>query len=343
MATGPASRNRNALRIGACLSLSGRFARFGRQAADGLEAWRSLDGAVDLVVADDESDPATLEARLPRVARQCDVLLGPYSTQLARRAGRVASEAGWLLWNHGGSGDDVQAASPGHVVSILTPTSQYAEPFLQLLASGRADDVLLLVHGKGSFGKQVIAGAQASARRLGLRTVCAGPQTEFASVDLPSRWNLLSAGLFEEDVELVRQARTLARPPQLMCTVAAGVREFADAVGDPEGVFGIGQWFPGAVRDPDLGPSEPDFLAAYSARSDGLPDYPAVQAAAGAALATHCARTVGATARDLLWASVSALETQTLFGGFKINPATGAQVKHEAVLVRWTAGGLELA
>jgi ABC-type branched-subunit amino acid transport system substrate-binding protein len=343
MTTGQASRSRKALRIGACLSLSGRFARFGRQAACGLEAWRSLDGTANLVVEDDRSDPATLEVTLPRVARRCDILLGPYSTQLMKRAGQLASEAGWLLWNHGGSGDDAQTAFPGHVVSILTPTSQYAEPFLRRLASGPADDVLLLVHGKGSFGKQVTAGAQASARRLGLRTVLVGPQTGLASVDLPSRWNLFSAGLFEEDVELVRQARTLARPPRLVCTVAAGVREFAAAVGNPEGVFGIGQWFPGTVRDPDLGPSEPDFLTAYSALSDVFPDYPAVQAVAGATLATHCARTVGGTTRDLLWSSVSTLETQTLFGRFKINPTTGAQVKHEAVLVRWAAGRMVLA
>jgi hypothetical protein len=29
------------LRVGACLSLSGRFAQFGRQATLGLDAWRS--------------------------------------------------------------------------------------------------------------------------------------------------------------------------------------------------------------------------------------------------------------------------------------------------------------
>ena len=44
------------LRVGACLSLSGKFAQFGRQAALGLEAWRSLDGDAELVIEDDESD-----------------------------------------------------------------------------------------------------------------------------------------------------------------------------------------------------------------------------------------------------------------------------------------------
>ena len=123
------------LRIGACLSLSGRFAQFGRQAAQGLETWRSLDGAAEILVEDDCSDRRTLEAVLPGVAARCDILLGPYSTQLMRAAGRMAAESGWLVWNHGGSGDDVEGAHPGHVVSVLTPTSRYAEPFLLQLAS----------------------------------------------------------------------------------------------------------------------------------------------------------------------------------------------------------------
>jgi hypothetical protein len=90
------------LRIGACLSLTGKFARFGRQAAAGLEAWRSLTGAVEVIVEDDRSDRDVLGAVLPGVAARCDLLLGPYSTVLMREAGRVAADAGWLEWNHGG-------------------------------------------------------------------------------------------------------------------------------------------------------------------------------------------------------------------------------------------------
>ena len=114
------------LRIGACLSLSGKFAQFGRQAAQGLETWRSLDGTAEILVEDDRSDRKTLETVLPGVAARCVILLGPYSTQLMRAAGRIAAESGWLVWNQGGSGDDVERAHPGHVVSILTPTSRYA-------------------------------------------------------------------------------------------------------------------------------------------------------------------------------------------------------------------------
>src|SRR5687768_12082093 len=115
------------LRLGACLSLSGRYARFGRQAANGLKAWQSLrEVGVELRVEDDGSNPDGVAGALSRLASGCELLLGPYSTQLMREAGRAMADIDALLWNHGGSGDDVQGLSPGRVVSVLAPTSRYA-------------------------------------------------------------------------------------------------------------------------------------------------------------------------------------------------------------------------
>jgi ABC-type branched-subunit amino acid transport system substrate-binding protein len=326
------------LRVGACLSLTGRFARFGTQAARGLAAWVALaDGAV-IVIEDDESSPRRLETVLPRVAGRCDVLLGPYSTRLARVAGQLAADSGWLLWNHGGSGDDVEAAHPGHVVSVLTPATRYAEPFLRHLTNGPPGVRLRMTHGAGSFGRQVIAGAQAAAGRLGIKATVAGPAQPPGSGHAPGPWGLLCAGTFEEDVAAVRRARALPRPPAVVCAVAAGVREFAQAVADADGIFGVGQWFPGAGGPCDLGPSEAAFLAAYAARHPSVPDYPAVQAAAGAVIAAHCARLAGGAGRDVLWQAALGLQARTLFGGFEIDQ-DGVQVGHDAVLVRWTADG----
>src|SRR5260370_20726498 len=109
------------VRIGACLSLSGKYARFGRQAAMGLETWQSLDRGAELQVEDDHSDRRALEAALPSVAARCDILLGPYSTQLMRAAGRIAAESGWLLWNHGGARGDRARAQPAPPLSLPTP------------------------------------------------------------------------------------------------------------------------------------------------------------------------------------------------------------------------------
>ena len=231
------------------------------------------------------------------MAARCDILLGPYSTQLTRTAGRMAAESGWLVWNHGGSGDDVEGAHPGHVISVLTPTSRYAEPFLLQLASerGSARD-LCIVHGPGSFGRQVADGAEAIARRLGIPTVRAAADAQVPPPGISGEWDLFSAGVFEQDAELVSKVLRSPTPPRRVCAIAAGVREFGHVVDDPNGVFGIAQWFPGSRRAVALGPAEDEFLGAYAAARAAVPDYPAVQAAAGAVIAARCARLAGGTA-----------------------------------------------
>jgi len=318
------------------LSLSGRFGRFGRQAARALQAWASLDGGAQVLIEDDASDVSRLRAVLPEVAAASDLLLGPYSTLLMRAAGELAAEAGWIAWNHGGSGDDVETAHPGHVISVLTPASRYAEPFLARLAGGTpAPAGLRIIHGTGRFGRQVAAGAEAHARQLGITRLRTGPAGTLLCEDPPDDWILLTAGTFEDDIQAVARARGLANPPQFICAVAAGVREFGKAVTNPAGTFGIAQWFPRTGQRPHLGPAEEQFLAAYGTQT-ALPDYPAVQAAAAAVIAAHCARLAGTTRPQALWQAASSLNTSTLFGTFKIDPATGAQTSHPTVLLQWT-------
>jgi hypothetical protein len=331
------------IRVGACLSLSGRYARFGCQAARALEVWRALDAHVDLVIEDDQSDPQVLKRILAQMADASDVLLSPYSTQLVRAAASMASAEGWLLWNHGGSGDDVENSHAGHLVSLLTPASRYPEQFIRRVLNGE-DIELWIVSGKGSFGRQVAEGADQAAQSAGIRTRRLEHDGAWPSNAPSASWALFSAGTFEQDVETVRRIQDHPRPPATICAVAAGVQEFTREVERPEGIYGVGQWFPGAVANsPEIGPSEATFVSAYAGHAIARIDYPGVQAVAGAALAVHCARQAGTTAPEQLWAEAAALDTETLFGGFKIDPVTGAQVKHQAVLVRWTDGELALA
>jgi hypothetical protein len=302
-------------------------------------------------VADDRSNSQVLAAALPVVAARCDLLLGPYSTGLLRMAGRLAAEHGWLLWNHGGAGDDVLGAHPGHLVSVLTPASRYAEPFVRLLATTRPRAHLWIASGRGAFGRQVAAGAEAAAGRLGLPVARLDPAAGPPPGDRP--WDLFCAGSFEEDVAVIRRVRRAGPPPRVVGAVAAGVREFGASGLDPAGVYGVGQWFPGSpeARHPAVGPAEDEFLAAYAARHGVWPDYPAIQAVAAAALATHCLRQTGAPGVSggpgvsgapgpdgALWRAALALDTSTLFGAFQVRPPDGRQVAHAPVLTRWHHG-----
>lgn len=339
------------MRLGACLSLTGRYARFGRQAAAGLRAWRAASRVdVDLRVDDDASEPGQVAGCLLQLASHCDLVLGPYSSQLMRAAAKVLPEAGFMLWNHGGAADDVQAACPRRIVSVLTPASHYARPFLGLLAAQgrggprggvRAGELLRVARGKGMFAGQVAAGAEALARQLGI----SAESWDLAQGPLPAvgedlAWDLLCAGTFEEDVATVARVQTLAKPPRLVCAIAAGVRDFGRALPNATGIYGVAQWLPEASLYPEVGPTGTEFVAAYQQVAASLPDYPAAQAAAAAALALRCAESSGSVAPEALWSVAVGLKVKTFFGAFSIDPETGVQIAHQVVLTLWSERGL---
>lgn len=317
------------IRAGACLSLTGRFAPFGTQAANGLCLWADMTGA-ELAVLDDESEPAVLTERLDELAPEVDVLFGPYSTVLMRAAISVATAAGRLLFNHGGSGGDL--SRPGGVVNVLTPARRYADPFVALLAA-TADAPLFTAAGRGTFGRHVINGGRNAAHAAGLNI------DVFDPADPPAgTWDLLSAGVYEDDIAAVRHAQALPNPPRLVCSVAAGVARFAQDVENPEGVYGIGQWAPGVVQAVDTGMDEAAFLGAWSDRFNDTPDYPAVQAYAAGVIAGETARRAESTDPGALWQEVAGLDIATVFGRFRIDSATGEQIGHNAVLTQWHNG-----
>jgi ABC-type branched-subunit amino acid transport system substrate-binding protein len=302
-----------------------------------------IEEALELHVEDDGSDPDQVAGALAQVAGDCDLLLGPYSTQLMRAAGQAMEEVDGLLWNHGGSGDDVQGLCAGRIVSVLAPTSRYAAPFIRARGSGDDRCPLWVVRGRGRFARQVAGGAVSEAERLGIEVLEKRADEQGAWLeDASAPWDLFSVGTFEDDVAIVSDASSAARPPRAICSIAAGVRAFADEVGDPAGIYGIAQWFPGSEPRPDVGPPERDFVTAYRRMAGASPDYPAVQAAAAAALALHCAHVAGSTEPGELWAAATELQTTTLYGGFRIDETTGAQLGHAPVLVRWDGGEPQL-
>ena len=226
------------------------------------------------------------------------------------------------------------------MVSVPAPASRYAVPFVRLVARAPVRAPLRIVQGAGSFGRQVAGGAEDAGRGLSLDTVRVGLDAAGWDEDGPAVWDLFSVGAFDDDVAAVTRALHSRRPPRALCSVAAGVREFARKVTDREGIYGVAQWFSGGGGVAELGPAEDAFIERYAGRTGAMPDYPAAQAFAVAVIAAHCARAAGDLSVEALWQAAVSLETTTLFGVFRIDPRTGAQVGHETTLVRWSAEGV---
>jgi ABC-type branched-subunit amino acid transport system substrate-binding protein len=306
------------------LSLTGKYGRQGTEAAEGVRLWADQ-ASIRLTLIDDHSSKARAVEAYAGWIDGVDLLLGPYASGLVRAVGPLVRDAGRILWNHGGSADDL--AQPG-IASLPAPASTYFEGIVDE-AINRNLGRLIVVQGPGPFARTVANGAKTRAAEQGIDI-----QTIDASAvenEVLDEAALLVAGPFEHDVAVVRGLRDRGHSPALLGAVAAGIPAFAQELGDAaEGVLAPVQWWPDS-QTPKIGPSGTDFVTHHQHRTGRHPSYPAAQAAAAGYLA-HAAHRLDLGVDDLpRWT------TSTLFGDFTLDPDWN-QVGHHITTIHWQRG-----
>ena len=351
-----------AIKVGAVLSLRGRFAPQGRQARDGLSLWvedvnaagglevrdRDAQWPVELIVYDDESrsGPAAARAEHLIVNDRVDLLVGPYGSSLTLVVAAVAERHRKVLWNHGGASDVVTRQGLRWVVSLLSPASQYFVGILEMIRSVAPGvrRLVLLHRASGTFAPTVIAGAETYARQHGFQIALQAryppAPSELASlvahVAACEPDVVLGVGRTEDDLRFARAWRTAGRGTALIGLVATPIQLFRQTLGsDADGFVGPSQWEPSLRYRPDIGPAPAAFAARFHERYSAEPDYPAAQAYAAGLMAQRCIDVAGTLQDEPLRATANRLELTTLYGDFKLDPVTGEQLGHRLVAVQW--------
>jgi branched-chain amino acid transport system substrate-binding protein len=337
--------------VAGVISLSGRYALQGRQAGAGLQQAvadvRRAGGVQlgdrrvlpELVILDDRGTRAGVRRALGALG-EADLVLGPYGSDLVREAAAWAVHRGRVLWNHGGSADDVERLAG--VLSVASPASRYLASILEALAPQRRSARVLIAVGGGGFGRHAAQGARQTAARLGMSVIGSVPHHEVP--EAPDADVLLMAGTFEQDVALVRRLRT--RPP-IIGAVAAGLGAFVHGLGHrAEGVLAPTQWEEGVHFAVDVGPRPVHVVRALRARvlptlsagsGAGHVEYPSAQAYAAVLVALHCVEHGGSLDDETLGASARRLRCTTFFGRFGLG-YDGRQLEHGVLVVQWRAG-----
>jgi ABC-type branched-subunit amino acid transport system substrate-binding protein len=306
------------------LSLTGQYERQGTEAAEGVRLWADEAG-IRLTLIDDHSSKARAVDAYAGWIDGVDLLLGPYASGLVRAVAPLVRDARRILWNHGGSADDL--AQPG-IASLPAPASTYFEGIVDE-AIERKVRRLIMVQGPGPFARTVANGAKTrgSERGIDSQTIDAATVENEALNDAA----LLVAGPFEHDVAVVRSLRDRGQSPALIGAVAAGIPAFGHELGEAaEGVLAPVQWWPDS-QTPKIGPSGTDFVTHYQHRTGRHPSYPAAQAAAAGYLAQAAHRL------DLGVDDLPRWTTSTFFGDFTLDP-DWHQVGHHVTTVRWQRG-----
>jgi branched-chain amino acid transport system substrate-binding protein len=303
------------------LSLTGRYERQGTLAAEAIRLWAEAAG-VQLILVDDRGSRETALQAYRAWIDTADLLIGPYASGLVRAIAPLVRDGGRVLWNHGGSADDL--AQPG-IASLPAPASSYFDGVVDE-AADRKVSRLIVVQASGPFARAVADGARTRASKRGIDSQAI--EASAVEAEDVAETAILVAGPFEHDAAVVRGLRDRGQSPALLAAVAAGISAFGRELGEAaEGVLGPVHWWPSADT-PKIGPSGIDFATQYERRTGREPSYPGALAAAAGYLA-HTAYRQGLGVKDLPgWA------TSTLLGDFALDDAW-RQVGHRVTTICW--------
>ena len=352
------------LTLSCSLSLSGEYARMGRQANAALRLLTedqnqaggvSINGATYSLALDSFDDRSDAQECAAIYRSLCSgprrgLLLGPYSSRLTRVAAPIASEHGMLLINHGGAADDLYERSSRLIVGVLSPASDYLAGLVRLIAGLKFwRKRIAIVSSPSPFARSVAEGFEAGCatrvayrRGIRVRLKASHPATAergwLLSRLARARANVLvTAGSFEQDVGLVRAAIEADLNLPVIACVAAGVEAFSTALGAlADGIIGPSQWEEQLTHRTEIGPSAADFARRFRIANPGLGcDYPAAQAYAAGLILVAALKQCTSLDHTQLRAALSDLRTTTLFGDFAIDRVSGRQIGHKTLLVQW--------
>ena len=346
---------------GLSVSLSGRFQLQGQQALQGTLLWQSYVNAqggitvqngekrsVRLIWYDDCSQVSCARKNVFRLLRedQIDVLVGPYSSSLTMAVGEIAEEYKKVLWNHGGSSDEIFRRGWRYLVGIASPASDYLRALPRWLAeeSPTLSRICVLYSGRGTFGWQVARGILEGALAVARHSVHLVPvNVSWENHDIIlgvlsgiAPEVVVLAGSFQDEIGIMRTRHRWPSTVRAVATVAAGVRAFsAELVRTGDGVLGPSQWEPGMTFPNIAGPTSEWFLDSFQRQFDRPPDYIAAGSFATGLVLTECIRQAASLDDEQLRNTASDLDCNTFYGRFRIDSRTGIQTGHRVLLIRW--------
>src|SRR3989304_2026051 len=352
------------IKFGVSISLSGRYSIQGRESFEGLNLWvknaNQSDGIlikkkgkklpVKLIYYDDGSSSETCKILVERliVKDKVDVLIGPYSSGLTLSAAPIADKYKKILWNHGGSSDEIFEKGFRYIVSTISPANKYLNGIIDMVRKidQGAKKITIFQAEDSGFSTNVAGGAKRYGREKGFQVTNLKYQSgtkDFPSIVKQVKENnpdiMLGAGRAEDDLILARQIlehRVIAKAIGL---VVAGIKHFKEQLGkDAGGFLGPSQWERGIKIKPDFGPTPEEFFKRFKEAYGKEPDYTAAQGYNIGLVIQRCIEEVGTLDDPSIRERVKELEFKTFYGDFKIDPVTGNQIGHKMLIVQWQSG-----
>ncbi len=354
----------NDLKIGFPATLTGDLSLQGKECFKGIQLWfKEAEekggisvGSTDLKIIpklfyyDDNSNPEKTKnnTKLLIEKDKVDLLIGPYSSSLTLSCIEAASTFEKVVWNQGGSSDEIHKTGYKKIVSSITEAGRYFRGIIDLIISLENHNAKISIVRKkdSSFSAHVSNGANSYAENQNLSTKLfefKGGATSFTEIIAEIK-NYKSDFIFcvgsaTDDISF---CKALINSPEIKykftATLAASINEFKlQLAKDSEYFVATSQWEPSLKFDVIFGPNSEEFSNNFKKEFGYFPDYTAAQSYNMCIILEKLVQTVGVDESDMLNEALKSKFT-TFYGSFEVENETGKQIGHEMIVVQWQEG-----
>jgi len=336
------------IRIGASLSLTGTYAKLGKNQHEGYKLCEKdlnqrgglLGRKVEFVVYDDQSTPATAVRLYEKLITEdkVDAIMGPYSSPVTEAAVNVTEKYKKVMVAPLAATTSIFKKGRKYIFMVISPAEVYLEGLVDM-AARRGLKTVAVVNEDTLFSKAAAAGAADLARKKGMQVVFqeAYPKgnTDFSALLTKVRAAnpdvVAAATYFDDAVALTRQMRELNVNPKMVgVTVGGDLPEFYDTLKqNAEYIYGATQWEPTL---PYSGNKE--FYETYKKEFSHEPSYHSAAGYAGCLIYAEAVKRAGTLESDKVREQLLKLEMRTIFGDYKVDQ-DGFQTAHKMVTFQW--------
>jgi len=336
------------IRIGASLSLTGTYAKLGKNQHEGyqlcikeLNAKGGLLGRkLDLVVYDDQSLPPTAVRLYEKLITEdkVDAVMGPYSSPVSEAAANVTEKYKKVMVAPLAATTSIFKKGRKYIFMVISPAEGYLEGLVDMAAK-RGLKTVAVVNEDTLFSKAAASGAVELAKKKGLQVVFteAYPKgnTDFSALLTKLRAAnadvVAAATYFDDAVALTRQMKELNVNPKMYgVTVGGDLPEFYDTLKqNAEYIYGATQWEHTLPY-----PGNQEFFDTYKKEFGHEPSYHSAAGYAGCLIYAEGVRRAGSLDADKVREALLKLELKTAFGEYKVDQ-DGFQTAHKMVTFQW--------
>jgi branched-chain amino acid transport system substrate-binding protein len=350
LVAGVATEAQGPIRVGASLSLTGTYAKLGKNQHEGYQLCEKdlnakggvLGRKIQFVVYDDQSMPPTGVRLYEKLITEdkVDAVMGPYSSPITEAVVNVTEKYKKIMVTPLAATTSIFRKEPRrkYVFMILSPAEVYLEGLVDMGAK-RGLKTVAVVNEDTLFSKAAASGAVELAKKKGLQVVFteAYPKgnTDFSGlltkIKAVNPDILAAATYFDDAVALTRQMKELNVNPRMYgVTVGGDLPEFYDTLkGNAEHIYGATQW------EPVLNyPGNKEWFESYKAEFKHEPSYHSAAGYAGCVIYAEGVKRANSLDSDKVREQLLKLEMRTMFGDYKVDQ-DGFQTAHKMVTFQW--------